>query len=95
MNTERKSSSAVAVFLSKNQSFPVCIKDTQRENTFSNKSQALTESTNMDIWVIGILNQLFISLYMSKVAYGEKSHNGALMSKHPTLIHLTTKKWGE
>ena len=45
-------------FCLKNQSFTVCIKDTQRENTFSNKSQALTESTNMDIWVIGILNQL-------------------------------------
>ena len=35
-------------------------KDTLRENTTSNKSQALAKSFNMDIWVIGTLNQIFI-----------------------------------
>ena len=30
------------------------------ENTPSNKTEALTKSKNMYIWVIGTLNQLFI-----------------------------------
>ena len=34
-------------------------KDTHRENTLSNKNQALMKSMNMDIWVIDTLNQLF------------------------------------
>ena len=34
------------------------IKDTHRENTPSNKTQALTKSMNMDIWKIGTLNKL-------------------------------------
>ena len=36
------------------------IKDTHREKVPSNKTPALTESMNMDIWVVGTLNQLFI-----------------------------------
>ena len=40
------------------------IKFTYRENAntnkTSNKTPALTKSTNMDIWVVGISNQLFI-----------------------------------
>ena len=36
------------------------IKVTHRENAPSNKTTALTKSTNMDIWVVGISNQLFI-----------------------------------
>ena len=36
------------------------IKDTRRENTPSNKTEALTNSMNMHIWTIGTLNQLFI-----------------------------------
>ena len=35
-------------------------KDTHREKAASNKTPALTESMNMDIWVVGISNQLFI-----------------------------------
>ena len=35
------------------------IKDTYREKAPSNKIPALTKSRNMDIWVIGTLNQLF------------------------------------
>ena len=35
-------------------------KDTHSENTPSNKTQALTKSMNMGIWVVGTSNQLFI-----------------------------------
>ena len=36
-----------------------CFKDTYREKALSNKTPALTKSTNMDIWVVGISNQRF------------------------------------
>ena len=35
-------------------------KDTHREKAPSNETTALTKSTNMDIWVIGTTNQLFV-----------------------------------
>ena len=35
-------------------------KDTYREKAPSNKTPALTKSTNMGIWVVGTSNQLFI-----------------------------------
>ena len=35
-------------------------KDTHREKAPSNKTLALTKSRNMDIWVVGTSNQLFI-----------------------------------
>ena len=38
----------------------VTFKDTHRKSAPSNKTTALTNSTNTDIWVVGILNQLFI-----------------------------------
>ena len=39
----------------------VSFKDTHREKKPpSNKTPALTESMNLDIWVVGTLNQLFI-----------------------------------
>ena len=34
--------------------------DTHREKAPSNKTPALTKSTNMDIWVVGTSNQLFV-----------------------------------
>ena len=34
------------------------LKDIHKENTRSNKTEALTRSMNMCIWVTGILNQL-------------------------------------
>ena len=37
------------------------INDTHRRNTHSNKTQALTKSVNMDISVVGIFNQLFVT----------------------------------
>ena len=36
------------------------IKDTQREKVASNKTPVLTKSMNMDIWVVGTSNQIFI-----------------------------------
>ena len=36
------------------------ITDTHREKAPSFKAQVLTGSVNMDIWVVGTLNQLFI-----------------------------------
>ena len=38
----------------------ISIKDTHKEITPSNKTQALAKSMNVDIWVICTLNQLFI-----------------------------------
>ena len=35
-------------------------KDTHREKALSSKTRALSESMNMDIWVVGTSNQLFI-----------------------------------
>ena len=35
-------------------------KDTRNENALTNKTQALTKSMNMDIWVISTLNQLIV-----------------------------------
>ena len=37
------------------------VKDTHREKAPSNKTPALTKSTNMGIWVVGTTNQLFIT----------------------------------
>ena len=39
------------------------------ENTLSNKTQALTKSMNMDIWVIGILNQIFKEVFPLKLSF--------------------------
>ena len=36
------------------------LKDTNREKAPSNETQALTGSMNMDILVVGTLNQLFV-----------------------------------
>ena len=38
----------------------VAFKDTHREKTPSNKTPALRKSTNMGVWTVGRLNQLFI-----------------------------------
>ena len=36
------------------------IKDTHREKAQPNKTPALRKSTNMSVWAVGTLNQLFI-----------------------------------
>ena len=43
-----------------NNSENYCLKDTYRKNILSNKTQVLTNGMNMDICVIGTLNQLFL-----------------------------------
>ena len=48
-------------------------KDTLRENTTSNKSQALAKSFNMDIWVIGALNQIFIRNSYTQIFFSENT----------------------
>ena len=48
-----------AVILQKMKGFSKKVfKDTLRENAPSNKTPLLMESMNMDIWFVGILNQL-------------------------------------
>ena len=39
------------------------VKGTHREKGSSNKTLALRKSANMDVWAVGILNQLFIRGY--------------------------------
>ena len=36
------------------------LEDTHREKAPSNKTPALTKSTNVGVWAVGTLNQLFI-----------------------------------
>ena len=36
------------------------LKDTHREKAPSNETPVLAKGTNMDIWVVGATNQLFI-----------------------------------
>ena len=36
------------------------LKDTYREKALPNKTPALTKSTNIEVWVIGTSNQLFM-----------------------------------
>ena len=46
--------------LRKKQFFLSIAKDTRRKKTPINKIPVLTKSMNMDIWVVGTSNQLFI-----------------------------------
>ena len=45
------------------------VQDTHTENALTNKTQALTKSMNMDIWVLSILNQLFIRGYYTEIKF--------------------------
>ena len=51
---------------------PISLNDTHRENTLTNKTLALSKSMNMDIWVIGTLNQLFIGGSYIKIKFPKK-----------------------
>ena len=42
------------------QTWECAFKDTQRGSTPLNKTQVLTKSMIIDIWVVGALNQLFV-----------------------------------
>ena len=48
------------------------LKDTNREKAPSNETQALTGSMNMDILVVGTLNQLFIRGSYTEVKFRKK-----------------------
>ena len=48
------------------------VKDTHRENAPSNKIPALTKSMNMDIWVVGTTNQLFIRGSYTEIKFSKK-----------------------
>ena len=47
-------------------------KNTHRKNTPSNKTQAVTKSMNVDLWVFGILNQLFITGSYNQTKFSKK-----------------------
>ena len=52
-------------------------KDTQREKAPSNKTPALSESMNMDIWVVSTSNQLFITGSYTETKFSKKKvHTG-------------------
>ena len=48
------------------------VKDAHRENTLPNKTQALMKSMNMNIVVIGTLNQLFKRGSCAKIKFSKK-----------------------
>ena len=47
-------------------------KDIHRKNIPSSKTQVLTKNTNMDIWVIGTLNELFIRSFYTRINFQNK-----------------------
>ena len=44
----------------------MCVKDTHKEKAPSNKTPALRKSTNMCVWTVGTLNQLFIRSFLTE-----------------------------
>ena len=53
--------------------FKDCFKDTHSKNTpVSNKTQALTKTINNDVWVPGILNQLFKIASYPQIKFSKK-----------------------
>ena len=50
----------------------VFIKDTNKEKAPTGKTQVSTKSINMDIWVIGTLNQLFIRGSYTEIKFSKK-----------------------
>ena len=47
-------------------------KDAHREKVPSNKTPALTKNMNIDMWVVGISNQLFIKESYTKTKFSKK-----------------------
>ena len=56
------------------------IKYVHIENTPSNKTRALTKCMNMDIWAIGILNQLFIKDFCTQIKFSKKLSQSVINS---------------
>ena len=50
----------------------IFFKDSHRENTPSNKTQALSKIIIMGIWVISTLNQLFIRCSYNQIKFSKK-----------------------
>ena len=50
------------------------IKDIHRENAPSNKTPAFTKSMNMDIWVVGTSNQIFIGCSETETKFSKKKN---------------------
>ena len=48
------------------------LRNTHSENTSSNKTEALTKSIIIYIWVIGILNQLFMRNSYTQIKFSKK-----------------------
>ena len=48
------------------------LKDTHRENALTNKTQGLTKSMNMDIWVLSALNKVFIRASYTEIKFSKK-----------------------
>ena len=48
------------------------LKDTHRENAPTNNNSVLTKSMNMDIWVVGPSNQLFIRGSQTETKFSKK-----------------------
>ena len=48
------------------------LRDAHRENTPSNKTQALTKNVNMDIWVHATLNFFFIRGSSTVIEFSKK-----------------------
>ena len=59
------------------------LKDTDREKAPSNKTPALTKSTNMGAWVVGTLNQLFIRVLKLKQSFQK---NKVVTGKTPFFV---------
>ena len=48
------------------------IKDIHKESALANKTQALTKSMIIDIWVISTLNQIFIRGSYTEIKFSKK-----------------------
>ena len=57
--------------------------DTHRENALKNKTQELTKSMNMNIWILSILNQLFVRGSYTEIKF---SKNKVVSGKTPHFV---------
>ena len=64
----------------------VLFKNTHREKAPSNKTPALTKSMNMDIWVVGTSNQLFLKGSYTEAKFSKKTKNKVVTDKTPFFV---------
>ena len=64
------------------------VKGTHRENKPSNKTETLTKSMNMYIWVIGNLNQLFIKGYYTQIKSSKKIKKSAAKVRFSICLNI-------